>query len=48
MSEPYRTTTFRSRGKLTGLLRDRAPAVDKAVYYRARLILGDTLPRRRS
>lgn len=63
MSDPYKTTTFRSRGKLTGLLRDEVPAgagqnrasrperrdpapeVDEAVYYRARLILGDSLPR---
>lgn len=62
MSDPYRTTTFRSRGKLTGLLRDATPAgtgqnrasrmerrdpaqVDEATYYRARLILGDSLPR---
>jgi hypothetical protein len=58
------TTTFISRGTLTGLIRDRAPAgtgqnrasrvsrgelgkasVDEALYYRARLILGDSLPR---
>jgi hypothetical protein len=63
MGDAYKTTTFRSRGKLTGLLRDEAPAgtgqnrasrlerrdpapaVDEAVYYRARLILGDSLPR---
>jgi hypothetical protein len=58
-------TTFRSRGRLAGLIRDEIPAgagqnrasrghdgapsartgVDDALYYRARLILGDTLPR---
>jgi hypothetical protein len=58
-------TTFRSRGRLTGLIRDEAPAgtgqnrasrahradpggkssVDEALYYRARLILGESLPR---
>jgi hypothetical protein len=58
------TTTFISRGRLTGLIRDQAPAgtgqnrasrtardgsdrssVDDALYYRARLILGESLPR---
>jgi hypothetical protein len=58
-------TTFTSRGRLTGLIRDEAPAGtgqnrasraraggeaargsnDEALYYRARLILGDSLPR---
>ncbi len=57
-------TTFRSRGRLTGLLREEAPAgtgqnrtsraarsepgrtsADEALYYRARLILGESLPR---
>jgi hypothetical protein len=56
-------TTFTSRGQLTGLLRDEAPAGtgqnrasrareqtgrtsnDEALYYRARLILGESLPR---
>ena len=58
-------TTFRSRGRLAGLIRDEAPAgtgqnrasrahssaptaksgVDEALYYRARLILGESLPR---
>jgi hypothetical protein len=58
-------TTFRSRGRLAGLIRDEIPAgtgqnrasrshdeapaaktgVDEALYYRARLVLGDTLPR---
>jgi hypothetical protein len=54
-------TTFTSRGRLAGLVRDEAPAgtgqnrasrsrggkpvVDEAVYYRARLLLGDSLPR---
>jgi hypothetical protein len=61
------TTTFTSRGRLTGLLRDEAPAGigqnrasrgaarnevtrasnDEALYYRARLILGESLPRPR-
>jgi hypothetical protein len=59
-----KTTTFISRGRLTGLIRDEAPAgtgrnrasragrsepgkssVDEALYYRARLILGESLPR---
>jgi hypothetical protein len=60
-------TTFTSRGRLTGLLRDEAPAGtgqnlasrssardeaargsnDEALYYRARLILGESLPRPR-
>jgi hypothetical protein len=58
------TTTFISRGRLTGLIRDEAPAgtgqnrasrssrdgsgratADEALYYRARLILGESLPR---
>jgi hypothetical protein len=58
------TTTFRSRGRLTGLVRDEYPAgtgqnrttqtdnresalngADEALFYRARLILGDSLPR---
>jgi len=58
------TTTFRSRGRLTGLVRDESPAgigqnrttqtdnreselrgADEALFYRARLILGDSLPR---
>ena len=58
------TTTFISRGRLTGLIRDDAPAgtgqnrasrasreapgkasLDEALYYRARLILGESLPR---
>ena len=57
-------TTFRSRGRLAGLIRDETPAgtgqnrasraareettrpsVDEALYYRARLILGESLPR---
>jgi len=58
-------TTFRSRGRLAGLIRDEIPAgagqnrasrshgngptaktgVDEALYYRARLILGESLPR---
>jgi hypothetical protein len=58
-------TTFRSRGRITGLIRDEASAgtgrnrtsrisrgepagrssADEALYYRARLILGESLPR---
>ncbi len=37
------TTTFVSRGRLSGVVRERA--FDEALYYRARLILGDSLPR---
>jgi hypothetical protein len=60
MSAPS-TTTFVSRGRLNGVIRQRpARAPDgtldrgadeldtqayEAIYYRARLILGDTLPR---
>jgi hypothetical protein len=58
------TTTFRSRGRLAGLVRDENPAgtgqnrttqtdnresalngADEALFYRARLILGDGLSR---
>ena len=55
------TTTFTSRGRISGLVRDEAPAgtgqnrssldepgrasIDEALYYRARLILGESLPR---
>jgi hypothetical protein len=64
VSKPVANTTFRSRGRLTGLVRDEHPAgtgqnrttqtdnresalngADEALFYRARLILGDTLPR---
>lgn len=64
MSKRVATTTFRSRGRLTGLVRDELPAgtgqnrtsksanrepalsgTDEALFYRARLILGDGLPR---
>ncbi|HEX3735510.1 MAG TPA: hypothetical protein VHU86_10215 [Solirubrobacterales bacterium] len=64
MSKRVQNTTFISRGRLTGLVRDEAPAgigqnrtsrsanresvpsaVDEALFYRARLILGDALPR---
>jgi hypothetical protein len=64
MTDARQTTTFTSRGRLAGLVRDEAPAgagpnranrseardaarpaVDEALYYRARLILGDGLPR---
>jgi hypothetical protein len=61
-SQTIPSTTFRSRGRLSGVLRQRpARAVDgrpqpqvtddldtqayEAIYYRARLILGDSLPR---
>jgi hypothetical protein len=58
MSAPS-TTTFVSRGKLNGVLRQRPgrPELDprgtddldtrayEAIYYRARLILGDGLPK---
>lgn len=64
MTKRVETTTFRSRGRLTGLVRDEQPAgtgqnrsarngnresalsgADEALFYRARLILGDSLPR---
>jgi hypothetical protein len=64
MSRRVANTTFRSRGRLAGLVRDEFPAgtgqnrttqadnresalsgVDEALFYRARLILGDSLPR---
>ncbi|MGN6254410.1 MAG: hypothetical protein ACTHO8_05440 [Solirubrobacterales bacterium] len=64
MSKGVATTRFRSRGRLTGLVRDESPAgigqnrttqtdnresdlrgADEALFYRARLILGDSLPR---
>jgi hypothetical protein len=64
MSKRVSTTRFRSRGRLTGLVRDEYPAgtgqnrtsksanrestlngADEALFYRARLILGDSLPR---
>lgn len=64
MSKRVETTTFRSRGRLTGLVRDEFPAgtgqnrtsrganresalngADEALLYRARLVLGDSLPR---
>jgi len=56
-------TTFVSRGRLTGLVRDENPAgtgqnrtsrlanrssgdaAEEALFYRARLVLGDALPR---
>jgi hypothetical protein len=64
MAKPKRTT-FVSRGRLAGLVRDDAPAGvgqnrttrkanrdngqaqadDDALFYRARLVLGDSLPR---
>lgn len=64
MSKRVQTTTFTSRGRIAGLVRDEAPAgtgqnrtsrtanrdsvqsaADEALFYRARLILGDALPR---
>jgi hypothetical protein len=64
VSKPRANTTFRSRGRLAGLVRDEYPAgtgqnrtthasnresalngADEALFYRARLILGDSLPR---
>ncbi len=64
MTKRVTTTTFRSRGRLAGLVRDEAPAgtgqnrttqadnresqlsgADEALFYRARLVLGDSLPR---
>ena len=60
MAKPRRTT-FTSRGRLAGLVRDETPAgagqnrttrkgnrdsaADEALFYRARLVLGDSLPR---
>jgi hypothetical protein len=64
MAKRVDTTTFISRGRLAGLVRDENPAgtgqnrtsrsanrdngqaaADDALFYRARLILGDALPR---
>jgi hypothetical protein len=64
MSKTTPRTTFTSRGRLTGLVRDELPAgagqnrtsraanrtsapsaAEEALFYRARLILGDGLPR---
>lgn len=64
MAKRVDTTTFISRGRLAGLVRDETPAgtgqnrtsrsanrdsgqaaADDALFYRARLILGDALPR---
>ena len=64
MSKRVQHTTFISRGRITGLVRDEIPAgagqnrtsrvanrdslhsaADEALFYRARLILGDSLPR---
>lgn len=62
MSKQVPTTTFVSRGRIAGLVRDETPAgtgqnrtsrahqpgqtaADDALFYRARLILGDGLPR---
>jgi hypothetical protein len=63
MSKQVPHTTFVSRGRLAGLVRDQSPAgtgqnrtsrpanreldtnAAEALFYRARLILGDGLPR---
>ncbi|MGB7685957.1 MAG: hypothetical protein WBL45_09275 [Solirubrobacterales bacterium] len=57
MSAAPPTTTFTSRGRLSGVVRqqplggvrggtdDLDTQAYEAIYYRARLILGDTLPR---
>jgi hypothetical protein len=64
MSKRVQNTTFTSRGRIAGLVRDENPAgtgqnrtsrvanrdsvpsaADEALFYRARLILGDALPR---
>ena len=64
MGNQVNRTTFISRGRITGLVRDEIPAgagqnrtsrqanrnsvpssADEALFYRARLILGDALPR---
>jgi hypothetical protein len=64
MAKQVPRTTFTSRGRLAGLIRDEAPAgtgqnrttrsadradsqggVDDAIFYRARLVLGENLPR---
>ena len=64
MSKRTQQTTFISKGRITGLVRDESPAgtgqnrtsrsanrdsvpsaADEALFYRARLILGDALPR---
>jgi hypothetical protein len=64
MSKRVERTTFTSRGRIAGLVRDETPAgtgqnrtsraanrdsiqsaTDEALFYRARLILGDALPR---
>jgi hypothetical protein len=64
MSKRTQSTTFTSRGRIAGLVRDEIPAgtgqnrtsrasnrdsvqsaADEALFYRARLILGDALPR---
>lgn len=64
MGKRVENTTFTSRGRIAGLVRDETPAgtgqnrtsrvanrdsgqaaADEALFYRARLILGDALPR---
>jgi hypothetical protein len=63
MAKRVDRTTFVSRGRLAGLVRDEHPAgtgqnrtsrsanrdngsaADEALFYRARLVLGDSLPR---
>jgi hypothetical protein len=64
VGKQVQNTTFISRGRIAGLVRDESPAgtgqnrtsrvanrdsvqsaADEALFYRARLILGDALPR---
>jgi hypothetical protein len=64
MAKKVSRTTFTSRGRIAGLIRDEAPAgtgqnrttrsanrddgqgnVDDAIFHRARLVLGENLPR---
>lgn len=64
MGRRVQNTTFTSRGRLAGLVRNETPAgtgqnrtsrsanresvqsaADEVLFYRARLILGDSLPR---
>ena len=65
MGKKVSRTTFTSRGRIAGLVRDEAPAgtgpnrttrsanrdgdspgnVDDAIFHRARLVLGENLPR---
>ncbi len=64
MGKKVSRTTFTTRGRIAGLIRDEAPAgtgqnrttrsanrddapgnVDDAIFHRARLVLGENLPR---